>query len=85
MLERGGFSFIALLVINPIVILLYQNCSLSPVTHSEVASRQLITQKRTMSSVGTPEKVEINKVKVALPTIKDCNPSLENCPVTGAE
>jgi len=85
MLERGGFSFVALLVINPIAILLYQNCSLLPVTHSEVASRELISQKRAISSVATPEKVDINKLKVALPTIKDCNPTLENCPVTGVE
>jgi hypothetical protein len=32
MFDRGGFSFVAMLVINPIVILFYQNCSMAPVS-----------------------------------------------------
>lgn len=85
MLERGGFSFVALLVINPVAILLYQNCSIVPVTHSELASRELVAQKRVISSVATPEKVEIGKIKVAKPTISECNSNHENCPVSGVE
>lgn len=34
MVNRGGFSFVAMLVINPIVILFYQNCSMTPVSHA---------------------------------------------------
>lgn len=87
MLERGGFSFVALLVINPVAILLYQNCSIVPVTHSELASRELVVQKRVISSVATPEKVEIgNKIQVAKPTTNTaCNSAHENCPVSGVE
>lgn len=85
MLERGGFSFVALLVINPVAILLYQNCSFLPVTHSELASRELAPQKRVISSVTTPEKVEINKIKVAKPTLSDCKQAQENCPVSNIE
>ena len=33
-LSRGSFSFVALLVINPIVILFYQNCSIAPLGES---------------------------------------------------
>lgn len=85
MLERGGFSFVALLVINPVAILLYQNCSILPVTHSELASRELVAQKRAISSVATPEKVDLNKIKVASPSLADCNSNQENCPISGVE
>ena len=36
-LNRGSFSFVALLVINPIVILFYQNCSMAPLGHQRTA------------------------------------------------
>lgn len=35
MVNRGGFSFVAMLVINPIVILFYQNCSMTPISHAQ--------------------------------------------------
>ena len=35
MVNKGGFSFVAMLVINPIVILFYQNCSMTPVSHAK--------------------------------------------------
>lgn len=85
MLERGWFSFVALLVINPVAILVYQNYSLLPVTHSELASREMISQKRVISSVSTPEKVEINKLTVEKPSIASCQSSHENCPVSNIE
>lgn len=34
MIGKGSFSFVAMLVINPIVILFYQNCSMSPISHA---------------------------------------------------
>lgn len=34
MMNKGGFSFVAMLVINPVVILFYQNCSMAPVSHA---------------------------------------------------
>lgn len=39
-LNRGSFSFVALLVINPIVILLYQNCTVSPLSQNRSAFAQ---------------------------------------------
>jgi len=85
MLERGGFSFVALLVINPVAILLYQNCTFLPVAQSELASREMLLQKRVISSVATPEKVDLNKLKVAQPSIADCKSSHEECPVSDIE
>lgn len=35
-LNRGSFSFVALLVINPIVILFYQNCTMAPLGQNRV-------------------------------------------------
>ncbi|HEY8271493.1 MAG TPA: hypothetical protein VIG33_11445 [Pseudobdellovibrionaceae bacterium] len=83
MLERGGFSFVALLVINPIAILFFQNCSFLPTTQNALASREVNPQKRFMSSLATPKKIENTQlIKVASPTIADCKSSLENCPVS---
>jgi hypothetical protein len=33
-LNRGSFSFVALLVINPLLILFYQNCTLNPLSEN---------------------------------------------------
>lgn len=85
MLERGGFSFVALLVINPLAILLYQNCSFLPVTHGELASKELLTQKRAISSVATPERVDVNKLKTTNSNLADCKEDKENCPASGVE
>lgn len=46
-LSRGSFSFVALLVINPIVILFYQNCSMAPLGEN----RDHYTQQ---SRIATP-------------------------------
>jgi hypothetical protein len=85
MLERGGFSFVALLVINPVAILLYQNCTFLPVAQSELASRDMLPQKRVISSVSTPEKVDLSKLKVAKPSLTDCKATHESCPVSDIE
>jgi hypothetical protein len=83
MLERGRFSFVALLVINPIAILLFQNFTLLPATQNELATADLTPQKRAVSSMTTPEKVNINKLmRVASPTIADCKGRLKNCPIS---
>jgi hypothetical protein len=49
MVSRGGFSFVAMLVINPIVILFYQNCSMTPVSQAANTS-----PARAVSSVAAP-------------------------------
>lgn len=38
MLERGEISFVFLWVLNPIVILFYQNCSYTPPERAEAAA-----------------------------------------------
>lgn len=38
MMNRGSFSFVAMLVINPVVILFYQNCSMTPISHAKNAT-----------------------------------------------
>jgi hypothetical protein len=85
MLEKGSFSFVALLVINPVVILLYQNCSFLPVTQSELAAREMGSQKRAISSVAAPQKVDINKLKVSKPSVAACDSSRQACPVSTLE
>jgi hypothetical protein len=83
MLERGGFSFVALLVINPLVILLYQNCSFLPVTQSELAAKEVMPQKRVISSVTNPQKVDINKIKVVnKPNVASCDSTHQVCPIS---
>lgn len=54
MVQRGGFSFVAMLVINPIVILFYQNCSMTPISHAKnnlppVASRQIASENNAVA------------------------------------
>lgn len=56
MLEKGSFSFVALLVINPMLILMFQNCSFAPVAQNAVAASSVESQSRTISSVGIMDK-----------------------------
>lgn len=51
MIGKGSFSFVAMLVINPIVILFYQNCSMSPISHAENKPRPAIV--RAVASEGS--------------------------------
>jgi len=85
MLEKGGFSFVALLVINPVIILLYQNCSLLPAAQSQLAAKELMPQKRVISSVGTPEKVDLTKIRASNPSLSECKGNVEVCPVATVE
>lgn len=53
MVQRGGFSFVAMLVINPIVILFYQNCSMTPISHAQNQNppsvRQIASEKSSVA------------------------------------
>ncbi|MNJ91395.1 hypothetical protein D3C87_90460 [compost metagenome] len=51
MMNKGGFSFVAMLVINPVVILFYQNCSMAPVSH---ASKKVPAINRQVASEAKP-------------------------------
>ena len=50
MVNRGGFSFVAMLVINPIVILFYQNCSMTPISHAQNADQPVVSSLRSIAS-----------------------------------
>lgn len=58
MVNRGGFSFVAMLVINPIVILFYQNCSMTPVSHAQnsppASIRQIASESKPVAVQYTP-------------------------------
>lgn len=72
MLNRGSFSFVAMLVINPVVILFYQNCSMAPVSHAKNTTPiPVIT--RQVASESQPVVVEVKPV---------CQEEKEECPRT---
>lgn len=62
-MNRGGFSFVAMLVINPIVILFYQNCSMSPVSYAKNSTPAVVS--RGVASEAKPVVVDIKKVNCA--------------------
>lgn len=70
MLSKGSFSFVAMLVINPIVILFYQNCSMSPISHAENKPRPTIV--RAVASEGTATLYKEAKA--------ECDDSKKVCP-----
>jgi len=59
MLNRGSFSFVAMLVINPIVILFYQNCSMSPISYAKNPSPPVI--QRQVASEAKPVLADVQK------------------------
>lgn len=59
MMNRGGFSFVAMLVINPIVILFYQNCSMSPVSYAKNTTPVVVS--RGIASEAKPITADIKK------------------------
>lgn len=70
MVSKGSFSFVAMLVINPIVILFYQNCSMSPISHAENKPRPTIVRAVASESSATIYK----EAKVT------CDDSKKACP-----
>lgn len=73
MMNKGGFSFVAMLVINPIVILFYQNCSMSPVSYAKNHTpSQTIT--RQVASEAEPVTADVKKAVCSESTEnKDCS------------
>lgn len=72
MFRRGGFSFVAMLVINPIVILFYQNCSMVPTSLSS----------RSVASVAETKVATSQQPKIAKAT---CNEGKIPCLDSGIE
>ncbi|WII72492.1 hypothetical protein QJS83_01240 [Bdellovibrio sp. 22V] len=69
MVNRGGFSFVAMLVINPIVILFYQNCSMSPISYAKNTTPPAVATR----SVASEAKPVLADVKPA------CNDNKKEC------
>lgn len=69
MVNKGGFSFVAMLVINPVVILFYQNCSMTPISHAQNAPPKPIV--RQVASEAKPVIAEVKPV---------CNETKKECP-----
>lgn len=83
MIQRGGFSFVAMLVINPFVILFYQNCSMAPISHASKVAQTIPpapaiieSQSRSISSEGS------SPIRL-LPA--QCLKQGENCPTSTIE
>lgn len=71
MVNRGGFSFVAMLVINPIVILFYQNCSMAPISYAKNTTPPAV-QSRSIASENKTSKIETTKPGCAQSS-KDCS------------
>ncbi len=62
MMKRGGASFAILFIINPIVILFYQNCSVIPVHSKTQASKEAQT-KNSRQIASLSEIQELSKCR----------------------
>ncbi|UOF00758.1 hypothetical protein [Bdellovibrio reynosensis] len=60
MVQRGGFSFVAMLVINPVVILFYQNCSMAPISYAKNTTPNVVISRQ-IASEAQPIVAEITK------------------------
>ncbi|MEK2646926.1 hypothetical protein [Bdellovibrio sp. BCCA] len=60
MMNRGSFSFVAMLVINPIVILFYQNCSMTPVSYAKNTTPRPVVSRQ-IASEAKPVVAEVEK------------------------
>ncbi|WP_413558847.1 hypothetical protein [Bdellovibrio sp. HCB209] len=69
MVNKGGFSFVAMLVINPIVILFYQNCSMTPVSHAQNSPPKVVV--RQVASEAKPVVAEVKS---------KCDTAKKECP-----
>lgn len=67
---RGGISYVALMVLNPIIILFYQNCSVLP-TERAMAQRPPTVEQSVNSRAPASIKVE---------SLKNCDSANLACP-----
>jgi len=74
MINRGGFSFVAMLVINPIVILFYQNCSMAPISDAKFVPQPPAIDRH-IASIKS-KKHEAPKVSYAKP---NCVEGKQDC------
>ncbi|MBO9667612.1 MAG: hypothetical protein J7501_12460 [Bdellovibrio sp.] len=70
MVNKGGFSFVAMLVINPVVILFYQNCSMAPISHAKNTTPP-VAVTRQVASEAKPVIAEVKPL---------CDEAKKECP-----
>ncbi len=78
MVRRGGFSFVAMLVINPVVILFYQNCAMTPMSQAYRAT----PPPREVSSVSSQATTPPVKPKA---TLEACAGAKASCTSASVE
>lgn len=69
---RGGIGYVVMMVLNPIIILFYQNCSVVP-----SASTRAIASEKT--SVTKAQRGPAS-ISVASSNLKDCPSQFSACP-----
>jgi hypothetical protein len=74
-MNKGGFSFVAMLVINPVVILFYQNCSMAPVSYA--AKKTPPAVERQIASVEAAKPIQTSKVKSCESGKPECSKTIE--------
>lgn len=74
-MNKGSFSFVAMLVVNPIVILFYQNCSMTPVSYAKNSS-----PPAAIRSVASEAPAAVIKTSSAEEIFKpNCREDRKNC------
>lgn len=73
-MNKGSFSFVAMLVINPIVILFYQNCSMSPISYAKNPTNAKPSQILTRQVASEPKLIStaIKKINCTEEPNKEC-------------
>lgn len=75
-MNKGSFSFVAMLVVNPIVILFYQNCSMTPVSYAKISSPPP-TATRTVASEAPSVVVKTSSAEEIFKP--NCRENRKNC------
>ena len=65
MARRGSFSLVAMLVINPVVILFYQNCSVVPT--NAATPKEIVREVSSIKELKTQPTLACNQGKFACP------------------
>lgn len=78
-MNKGSFSFVAMLVVNPIVILFYQNCSMTPVSYAKNSSPPPAAVVRTVASAESSGPVVVKSSNAEEIFKPNCREDRKNC------
>lgn len=70
MFLKSGYSFLTMLVINPVLILLYQQCSMIPASYAS-KEPQALSQKRELASAEEPT-VQFTPAPLPCTNLENC-------------